>query len=182
MQATERENYTRVTQVLYPFSGLSEIDSKVLANAAARGTKVHQICEAIVKGFGEFDVDDVTRGYVDSFYKWWSLGHDVYMMEQRFWDDELKLSGQLDLIVKTEKGLEIVDLKTSSKPSPTWKAQGCAYAYLAKKAGYEIKNIQFLHLNRYGKQPTIYQYDVDDVFFLRIFEVWNYFFNKGSNQ
>ncbi len=174
----ERENYTRVTTVLYPFSGLQNIDPDVVSKAADRGTKVHKICEAIMMGLGEIGVDDEVLGYVESFKKWWGQGIDIVSMEERFWDDELHLTGQMDLIIKTDKGLALVDLKTSSKPSKTWPAQGSAYAYLAKNAGYDIKTIFFLHLNKHGKEPTLYEYPVDTSFFLEIFRVYTYFFQE----
>ncbi len=174
-----RENYVRVTSVLYPFSGLDKIDSEVVANAAERGTKVHKICEAIIQGLGEIGIEDDTRPYVESFKQWWEKGHEVVMIEQRFWDDELEITGQVDLIVNTTDGLAIVDLKTSSRPSGTWPAQGSAYAYLAKKAGYDIKKIYFLHLLKSGKKAKIYEYPVDYSFFLDIFRVWGHFFKTG---
>lgn len=173
-----RENYKRVTNVLYPFSGLERLNAEVVAHAAERGTKVHKICEGIIQGFGEIDVDEETKGYVESFKKWWELGHEVIMMEQRFWDDDLQITGQVDLIIKTPEGLAVVDLKTSSKPSPTWEAQGSAYAYLAKKAGHDIQKIFFIHLNKTGKEAKIYEYPVDDSFFLAIYRVWVHFFQK----
>jgi hypothetical protein len=170
------ENYIRVTTVLYPFSGLDKIDTEIVAHAAQRGTKVHNICEGIICGIGELGVDDETRPYVESFKKWWEKGHDVVMMEQRFWDDDLRITGQVDLIINTPEGLAIVDLKTSSKPSTTWEAQGSAYAYLAKKAGHDIKKIYFLHLSKVGREAKIYEYPIDDSFFLSIFRVFNHFF------
>lgn len=174
-----RETYTRVTNILYPFSGLEKINADIVAYAAQRGTKVHQICEGIVSGLGEHGVDDETWGYVESFKKWWSNGIDVVEMERRFWDDELQVTGQVDFIIKTPEGLAIVDIKTSSRQSPTWKAQGSAYAYLAKNAGFAIKRILFLHLNKHGKTPKIYEYPVDDSFFLSIYRVWMHFYKKG---
>lgn len=173
-----RENYVRVTNVLYPFSGLDKLDADIVAHAAERGTKVHKICEGIMQGLGELGVDEETSGYVESFKKWWSQGHDIVMMEQRFWDDELQLTGQVDLILRIPEGLAIVDLKTSSRPSKTWEAQGSAYAYLAKKAGHDIQKIYFLHLNKYGKEAKIHEYPVDDSFFLAILRVWQHFFQK----
>ncbi len=174
-----RENYKRVTTVLYPFSGLDRLDPNIVAHAADRGTRVHQICEGIIQGLGEIGTDDETRPYVDSFKQWWEKGHKVEAMEQRFWDDDLGITGQVDLILQTPEGLAIVDLKTSSKPSPTWEAQGCAYAYLAKKAGYDIKKIFFLHLNRAGREPKVYEYPVDDSFFMAILRVFNHFYAKA---
>jgi hypothetical protein len=178
-QKNTRENYTRVTTVLYPFSELGSLDANIVAHAAERGTKVHKICEAIVESLGEMGVDEETRGYVESFKKWWELGHDVVMMEQRFWCDDLQITGQVDLIIRIPEGLAIVDLKTSRKPSPTWMGQGSAYAYLAKKNKHDIKKIFFLHLNKDGRDPKIYEYPVDDSFFFAILRVWKHFFGKG---
>lgn len=178
LEINTRETYTRVTNILYPFSGLDKINPDIVAYAAERGTKVHKICEGIIQGLGEIGVDDETWGYVESFKRWWNEGVDVVALEKRFWDDDLFLTGQVDIIVNTPEGLSIVDIKTSSRPSKTWKAQGSAYAYLAKKAGYDIKRIQFLHLNKHGKEPKVYEYPVDDGFFLSIFLVWKYFYGK----
>lgn len=169
------EDYIRVTDVLYPFSGLDKIDPLIVENAGKRGGKVHQICEGIISGLGEIGTDEETWGYVESFKKWWEKGIEVIEMEKRFWDDDLRLTGQVDLIIKTDDGLAIVDLKTSSKPSKTWPLQGGAYSYLANKDGYDIKKIFFLHLNKHGKEPKIFEY-FDDGFFLSVFKVFKYFF------
>lgn len=175
-----REKYLRVTETLYQYSGLDKINPSILAHAAARGTKVHKICEAIVCGIGEIGIDEETIGYIESFKKWWEKGIDVVEMEKRFWDDDLHLTGQIDLITQTEEGLAVIDLKTSSKPSKTWAAQGSAYAYLAKKAGYDIKKIYFLHLNKLGKEPKIFEYPIDDSFFLAIYRIHKYFNQKDK--
>lgn len=178
MDKKTRENYTRVTAILYPFSGLEKINADVLANAAERGTKVHKICEAIISGLGELGVEDKTRPYVESFKKWWEKEHQVVEMEKRFWDDDLEITGQLDLILKVGAELIVVDLKTSSRPSLTWKAQGSAYAYLAKKNGYDIRKIYFLHLLKSGNEAKIYEYPIDDSFFLAILRTWKHFYYK----
>ena len=62
-----RDEYTRVTTVLYPFSGLDRLDEEIVRAAGIRGTKVHKICESIIQGFGEIDVDEETFGYIESF-------------------------------------------------------------------------------------------------------------------
>lgn len=170
------ENYIRVSNILNPFSGLDKINPEVLAHAADRGTRVHRICESIIIGLGEFDVEEETRPYIESFKKWWEKGHDVIMVEERFWDDDLKITGQVDLIIKTQDGLAIVDLKTSSRPSKTWPAQGSAYAYLAKKAKHDIKKIYFLHLLKTGKEAKVYEYPIDDGFFFAILRIWEHFY------
>lgn len=175
-----RENYTRVTNVLYPFSGLEKIDPQIVENAAERGTKVHKICEGIINGLGELGVDEETHPYVESFKKWWEKGHEVLMIEKRFWDDDLEITGQVDLIIRNEDGsLAIVDLKTSSKPSNTWPAQGAAYAYLASQSGHDIQKIFFLHLQKTGKEAKIYEYPLDESLFFCIYRVWKHFYKTG---
>ena len=164
--------------MLYPFSGLEKVDPEILAYAAQRGTKVHKICEGIASGLGELGVDDETWGYVESFKKWWGEGQKIIKIEERFWDDDNEITGQVDFIVESDDGLTVVDLKTSSRESPTWEAQGSAYAMLAKKAGYDIRKIHFIHLNKHGKNPKIYEYQIDNSFFLSILRVFNHFFKK----
>lgn len=173
-----RANYVRVTQVLYPFSGLQHIDSDVVENAGRRGSKVHKICEGIVTGLGEYGVDEEVWGYVESFKRWWGEGRPVIATEKRFWCDENGFTGQVDMILEIPDGTAILDIKTSAKPSKTWEAQGRAYAYLARKAGYDIKKIFFLHLNKHGKAPKILEYSVDDDFFLAILRTYKFFFSK----
>lgn len=173
-----RDKYIRVTKVLSPFSGLDKIDPEIVAKAGRRGTKVHKICEGIMHDLGELGVDEETKGYVESFKKWWALGHHVVMIEHRFFCDRMKITGQVDLIIKKDDELVIIDLKTSSKPSKTWPAQGSAYAYLARQSKHDIRKIQFLHLSKHGAFPKIYEYPVDDSFFLDIFRTWEHFFKE----
>ncbi len=169
-----------MTSTLYPFSGLEKIDADVVARAAERGTKVHKICEGIIAGLGEHGVDEETWGYVESFKKWWGDGHEVIAMEKRFWCDELEITGQVDLIIRTsDDRIIIVDLKTSSRPSKTWPAQMSAYAYLANKENYNVTETYCLHLNKHGKHPKLIGYPVDPSFFLAIWLVYNHFYRKG---
>jgi CRISPR/Cas system-associated exonuclease Cas4 (RecB family) len=180
MQEKSRENYLRVTHMLWPFSGLQSIDADIVAHAAERGTRVHKVCEGIVKGLGEVGVDDEIWGYVESFKKWWALGHKVVLIENRFWDDELKITGQIDFMLDTPEGLVVADLKTSSQPSKTWPVQASAYAYLAKNSGYDVKKALFIHLNKHGKEPKIYEYPINISFFFAVLSVYKHFWEKDE--
>lgn len=51
--AQDNSDYTRVTAILSPFSGLDKVPKHIVENAGRRGTKVHDICEAIVRGLGD---------------------------------------------------------------------------------------------------------------------------------
>ena len=102
----------------------------------------------------------------------------VLTIEERFYCDELKITGKVDLIIDSPMGAIIIDYKTSYKPSKTWPIQGSAYAYLARKAGYSIAGIQFVHLNKHGMKPDLYDYpDKFDVF-RKCLDVYDYFFRS----
>lgn len=179
MEDKDLSQYTRVSTILYPFSGLDKINPTIVDNAARRGTRVHKICESIILNLGAFDLDEETQPYIDSFNHWFNEELDIYKTEKRFFDDELKITGQCDLIIKENSGFTIVDFKTSYKFSKTWQIQGCAYAYLAKKNGLDIKNIKFIHLLKNGKPARVYEFDVNDEIFLDVYKVWEYFY-KGN--
>lgn len=174
--------YTRVTEVLYPFSGLKDVNADLVQHAAERGTKVHKICESIVLGLGEWEVDEETRPYVESFKLWWHQGHNVVAIEERFYDDEYMLTGAVDLILRTEECDIILDIKTSYKPSKTWLLQGSAYAYMANKAGYNIQKIWFLHLNKSGGLPKVIEYQQRWDLYLSCWHVYNYFYRRKNGR
>lgn len=181
--AKKRESYTRVSSILYPFSGLADVPQDLVEHAAERGTKVHTICEGIVTGLGEFGVDDETRPYVESFKQWWEMGHDVIMHETRFWDDGLEVTGQVDYVVRTPTGLEVVDIKTSFKPSKTWQVQAEAYMYLLLMNGHKwIKGATFLHLQKDGSiaKTKYFPFDVD--LWLNTYETWRHFYYKPPRK
>lgn len=173
--------YLRVTEILYPFSDLGKIDVAVLQNAARRGTKVHKICESIMEGLGEWGVDDEVRGYVDSFKQWWKKGHEVVEIEKRFYDDDLGITGQVDMILKNETGMTILDLKTPAKSSKTWPLQGSAYALMARKYGFPINKIQFLQLKKDGKAPKLHEFEDHSELFLKTLDVFNHFFRRKDS-
>lgn len=179
----DKEKYLRITEILFPFSGLHSVDKTILQNAAHRGTKVHKICESIVEGLGEWNIDEEIQGYIESFKKWWHPHRNVLSVEERFYCEELMITGQVDLIIEEKQEAIILDIKTSEKPSKTWPLQGSAYAYMARKAGYNIKQIEFLQLHKNGTQPTLHRYEDHFDIFKKCLEIFNYFFrSKNGNS
>lgn len=166
--------YTRVTEVLSHFSGFQSVDPIVLQNAAQRGTLVHQICDAIIEGMGVPPVSSEITPYIDSFLKY---GEKPYIQKpERFFCDELMITGECDAIYKENGCLVLVDFKTSRAESKTWKLQGSAYAYLAKKAGYDVQRIEFVKLDRTGKEPKVFVYEDQFADFLAALRMYRLFF------
>jgi len=174
-----KEKYMRVTEMLWPFSGLQKVDDVILSNAAARGTRVHNICEAIIDGLGEWDVEPHLEGYVESFKQWWDPEqYRVIYQEKRLYDDELGITGKFDMLIGDQGGNILVDLKTSHSHSKTWMIQGSAYIYLCRKHGIQANSMRFVKLSKYGKPPTIYNYEYDYDLFKKVYDVYQYFWGK----
>lgn len=175
----EFKGYTRVTDVLYPFSGLSKIDPMILRNAANRGTKIHEICDAIVSGIGFID-DHTITGYIESFQKW--MPKNIIDKPARFFCSLHNITGECDGIYLDGQDMVLFDLKTPLRESKTWNLQGSAYSYLAKLAGYNIKRIEFIKLDKTGKEPKIYTYKEDFKKYLCCLEVYREFFEKEIGE
>jgi len=175
------EDYTRVTSVLFPFSGLRNIDPHILKNAADRGTKVHEICDALINDLGVFDIQDSIQGYIDSL-KQWLPEKEFIQKPNRFYCNKHMLTGECDAIYKDDTGLHLIDFKTSVNESKTWKLQGSAYYYLAHQAGYDIKTIEFVKLSKEGKKPKVYIYEPDWDMFYKCLEVYRFFYKDNKEE
>lgn len=180
MAEEDLKGFTRVTEILWPFSEIKHVDPQVLAKAADRGTRVHNCCEAVIEGLGEF-VDEDIVGYMESFHHWWPVSqYKLIEMERRFFCHRLYITGKVDLILQEPNGKNtLVDLKTSARPSKTWLLQGSAYAYLAGKEGLDIDSMVFVRLKKDGKKPCLYSYTPDIPLFLKVYEVYKYFYEKS---
>jgi hypothetical protein len=173
--------YIRVTDVLFPFSGLSKIDAQVLWNAAERGTKVHKFCESIINGFGMFGFEEEIKGYLSSFNEW-AEGKKFIDKPERFFNKEYMITGECDCVYEDDQGLVLVDLKTSAKEGKTWKLQGSAYSFMAKQAGYDIKRIEFVRLPKTGGKAKVHIYEEDFEMFLKCLEMYKCFFKDIKEE
>lgn len=181
-------DYPRVTEILRYFTGYEHVPAQVLDRAAARGSSVHAICAGIAKGAWIPDgmIDENLLGYVNSFRDWEKKTVQQFsIVEKRFFDDEKKFSGQIDMVIRGLDGLcWLVDLKTSKVPHKTHPVQMAAYKELLKKSGTEIVGAQLVYLNADGTPPHVVTLNnLDEA--RRTFEAalfcWNYF-NKGKKS
>lgn len=170
-------DYHRVTEILRPFSGIDSIPIDVLMRAADRGTQVHLIVDAIIEGLGSPAIPEELEGYIDSFNAW-NEGKKYIAKPERFFDDDLMITGECDAVIE-EDGLNVlIDFKTPAKESHSWCLQGNAYAMLAKKCGHQIDKIKFVKLDKFGQPPCVYEYLITDFaanLFLSCVKVYEYF-------
>jgi len=172
------KDYDRVTDVIYPFSGLTKVDPLVLKMAADRGTIIHNACNCIIMDIPVDVIDNRYTGYLDSF-NIWKEGKTFLPHPGRWYDDELMITGECDGIYQMDGESILFDLKTPAKESSTWKLQGSAYNYLAHKNGIKVDHWEFVRLKKDGKKPTVYGYgDCFDEFRMLLNVYRKYFKNQ----
>lgn len=174
--------YTRVTTPLNRYSGLENIPINILSYAADRGTRVHQYCEMYANQmlFGEIDPDCFE--YVQAFVTWFDENVlDVISTETRYFHEDLKIQGQIDMIAKVKgmDGLTVIDIKTSSKYCKTWPLQTAAYQSLCWANKLETKDKLIIQLCKDGSSksfPFLLQDHCKDMsLYVGILEAYRYF-------
>ncbi len=176
-----KEGYTRVTQILSPFTSYSSIPLDILQAKALIGTKTHQAITAFLLTGGAWDIEPEVSGYFESMRKFWKESYPIVELETRLYCDELKLTGEMDLLIEGPKGLTLIDWKTSVKENATWQAQCGGYEYLCEKNGYAIKDRWFVKLDKKGGEPTVYNYKKSVKLFMDCFEMHKMFFSKEKH-
>lgn len=178
------DGYTRVSDILSPFSGYGSIPEHILKQAADRGTNVHQIAEAYVKGVMPLEEDSL-KGYIHSFLDW--KEDKKIIMPERFYDKGLMITGKIDGIYINKTGdYTLFDLKTSSKEGKMWEYQGAVYQYLTEIIGcYVINKIEFIKLSKDGKKAEIYDYSANSgenfSQFREMVKLYHKFFSKNKS-
>jgi hypothetical protein len=159
----EGKKYARVSDILRPFADYSHIDPFVLANKARIGTSVHEAIEDDVKGgFPCPDADGM--GYFNSYLAWkHHMGPIFLKSEQRYFDEEKMITGQVDAVVafgRSEKLPMLVDFKTSvTEAREVWPMQAHFYAYLLARSGIIVApKMLFIKLHPNGTVPKVYPY------------------------
>jgi hypothetical protein len=156
-----KKKWPSVTQVLGVFSDFSMIRPDVLSRACERGTRVHDICESIARGFFPGSLPDDLAGYVASFQKWFCLVEEVLLLETRLIDTVYQFTGKSDLVVKLQgdEYPRLIDLKTPLAKGKLWSAQIAAYEHLFKvKSGMDCRHSGSLRLKPDGGFPLFDEY------------------------
>lgn len=178
-----KPGFTRVTTPLSIYNKFDAIDPTVLQNAAERGSRVHKYCEMYAKGEYLPEPEKEISLYLESFREWHdSMVEEVISTEQRFYDDTLMLTGQIDLIatVRGDKLPAIIDIKTAQTKSKTWPLQLAAYKHLSE-IGIDprVKTRRIaLQLRKDGMRAKVVEYTnyaVELKIYLGILEAWRFF-------
>lgn len=138
-------HYLRVSTILANLQdNYRYIPQEVLNAKALIGTEVHKLCQQFLMGETVDDSNDQrVLGYFDSFKKFCKNGifQKPLVCEQRFFDDELGITGQIDMICPTKGNPMpvLVDLKTTASANePIWLIQGALYAKMVAETNPEL--------------------------------------------
>lgn len=173
--AMEIDCYDRVTAILSAFTKFDHIDPEVLKKKAEIGTSVHSSIEAYNKNLGMIVENEAVMPYLDSFLKWNNINNKIVLSEERLICPELKITGQIDMIMEIEGKNVIFDVKTSASMHRHYELQLSAYAYLARKNGVEVSKQAILLLNKDGKEPQEFYCEDRFPLFLSCLDVYRFF-------
>lgn len=171
------KKYVRASEILAPLLDFRAIPKDVLEKKALIGTLVHNfISEEINGNFPVLVASGKEVGYIKSFHAWKeTAGVEFAASEVRYCCDKRRLTGCIDALVKLEgkKEAVLVDFKTSAQESPiTWPMQAHLYYYLLTQSRVKVqKRFLFVKLHRYGKMPTVFQYEFDAKLLKRCLEL-----------
>ena len=151
------ERLPSVTQLLsdYLDDEYADIPPSVLDKAAKFGTTVHKAIELYEEtGILRADLDEKQTKCLEDYI---NIKDCEVIESERIVHYKDHYAGTLDCVANTDKGLTLIDYKTSSKAYPEkWAYQLSLY----KKAyewmtGQEIKALQVYHLKKIGKSKII---------------------------
>lgn len=149
-----RDLYPRVTHIISKQNEAEYrgVPLKYLADAAIKGKTVHEYCSAYLNKVWIPEIIPEYQPYFDAFKKWADQNIcEVLATDHRFYDDELKFSGEVDaLIIDNERRTVLIDIKTSSKFSRSWPLQLSAYHHLCLKDKRRIDRVINLHIRKHS--------------------------------
>lgn len=155
----KRLTYPRVSDILaiQNANAMRSIPADKLINAQLRGTAIDNYCTALMKKLFMPEIEPAYQAYVDSFIEWSNQRiKKIVSTHQRFYDDDLKFSGEFDaiMILNDSDEVTLIDIKATCLPSKTWPVQLAAYKHLCEKNGIKIDRVMNMHLRKKTKTKT----------------------------
>ena len=167
--------HVRVSEILSRFRDFSKINPTVLSEKAQVGTEVHCNIHRYKTGkfemFDKFPIRNTNtleiirweergQGYFNSFVKWDEENESVlHTMENRFYDNEIMLTGQIDALMQTNGLPVLIDFKCSANSDvEVWSMQAHLYKHLLNLNGIEIDDyFLWMQLKKDGSHPKIFE-------------------------
>lgn len=175
-----------VTQILkyLPTNDYASVPDYILANAAARGTAVHEAIEFYVQ-YGVEEYEEEYAPYVDAFKTFWdglggavALGNEIPVYYDDTDDESLKelyglpYAGTLDMLAAVGEEIWLLDFKCTSSVSKGLKKKYAlqleAYSQALRKFGIVVDKKKVVQLLKDGKH-RVYEFPSDDAYSWSVF-------------
>jgi len=143
----------------------NDVANYVARTSAARGTKVHHMCEDYLNNV-HIEYPDMFAEHTKNFLPWClfkqlrdkAICHidNIFAQECGLYSDKYKVAGRVDCIAEYKDTLSIIDFKTSTRErSDSWNEnyyiQGSAYAEMfGERTGIEINQVVILVVTEDG--------------------------------
>jgi len=141
-----------------------EVANHISRTAAARGTKVHHMCEDYLNNV-HLNFPNIWKEHRKNFLPYCLFTQlksvlvnidNIYAQEAGLYSDKYKVAGRVDCIAEYKGTLSIIDFKTSTKEkndewNENYYIQGSAYAEMfGERTGIEISQVVILVVTEDG--------------------------------
>ena len=143
----------------------NDVANHIARTAAARGTKVHHMCEDYLNNM-EMDFPNKWKEHKKNFLPYCLFTqlkekalcnvNNIYAQEAGLYSDKYKVAGRVDCVAEYKGTLSIIDFKTSTKEkndewNESYYIQGSAYAEMfGERTGIEISQVVILVVTEDG--------------------------------
>ena len=174
-------DYVRVTEILSIFQGYNFVPRERLKKAQEIGTDIHDAIERyFLKCYEPLSLKKMP--YFESFLHWAKeYEPSPWLLETRFNDDDLKVTGKVDLVARIKEKVFLVDFKTGAWINQeVWNLQLHWYRHLLEVNQYSPLPKKFLivQLMKDGSPPILYEFAYDtkvEEACYHALEMWKYF-------
>lgn len=142
--------------------------NKISRQAAARGSRIHSMCEHYLKGtLYEGTPTIIDQENFKYFTPLLDKIDDIYAIEAGLFSHHLRMAGRVDCVAKYEGTLSIIDFKTSSREKQeshiqNYFMQASAYAIMFEElTGKAVANTVIL-ISVDGDSPQVFKKKRDD--------------------
>jgi hypothetical protein len=142
--------YIRVSEILARLQDFSHVDVDVLTAKQKLGCQVHHAITEDAQGMFPLLETPRAASYFSSYLLWKRDVKPLYkMQETRLYDDELRITGQIDALIGMGNGsCRLVDWKCSANISEEiWMMQAHFYWYLLRQNKIDVStNFEWVNL------------------------------------
>lgn len=174
----------RIIRGIYPYNagGGVKIPERIMKNAQARGTWVHESIESEINT-GQYESNWEHEGYMDAFHKF-NAENDIEYLSSELCvvSPDERSKGIIDAVALIDGKLAILDFKTSaSNDHARFELQLGIYASILDRLDL-YDSVEVLHIVKLAKDGTykLLYYQYNEPIIDSVIDVYHYMVEKGA--